>query len=239
MQGVAQINTAQNRINKRLQQGNENFKDNDAAVERQRDNAADTERDNKAGDDFQHNVADGHVGDKTDGQAERFGKERYHFNRDNQGCQSGRNSFGQKGAEIAPFLFPDTDADVEQQRDDGQSADGGQMRRKGKGVGEQAEQVAESDKQKNRKDKRKVFQPFNADVFFQQRGDKFVNGFRYRLGDRGNDGSFAQAEAENKSGNDNRQNHKQAGVGKRDVHAADFDGNNRLNRKLFHWVRHD
>ena len=42
------------------------------------------------------------------------------------------------------------------------------MRRKGKGVGEQAEQVAESDKQKNREDKRKVFQPLDADVFFQQ-----------------------------------------------------------------------
>ena len=158
MQGVAQINTAQNRINKRLQQGNENFKDDNAAVERQRDNAADTESDNKAGDDFQHNVADGHVGDKTDGQAERFGKERYHFNRDDQRRQRGRNSFGQKGTEIAPFLFSDADADIEQQRDDGQSADGGQMRRKGKGVGEQAEQVAESDK-KTVKINEKYFSP--------------------------------------------------------------------------------
>ena len=70
------------------------------------------------------------------------------------------------------------DTDDKQQGNDGQAADGCQVRRKGKSKGKQAENVAESDKQENGKNQVKIFQSFRSDVFLNQPGDKTVYAIR-------------------------------------------------------------
>lgn len=122
MQGIAQINTAQNRINKGLQQSNKNFKHHNRRIKRQRHNPADTQRQHKSGDNLEHNMPDRHVCHQTHCQAERLAQKRNHLNRHDQRSQNQRNSPRQKRPQIAESFLFDADADVKQKRNNRQTS---------------------------------------------------------------------------------------------------------------------
>ena len=112
-------------------------------------------------------MTDSHISHKTNGKTKRLRKEGDHFNRDDKRRQSGRNTARHKCTQIAPFLFMNTDTNIKQKRKQGQPTNSSHMRSEGKRIREQTEQVSESYKKEQSKNKRKVAQSFSAGIFFK------------------------------------------------------------------------
>ena len=232
-QGVPQIDAAQHRINESLKGGNEQFENDDTGAEQHRHRTEHAQTDDKTGNDLEHDVPHRHVGHQSHRQAEGFGKQGNGLYRHDQRRQHQRNASGHKRAQIPPFPLADADRNVKQQRRDRQRAHRRCMRSKGKGIRKQSQNVAEGDKQKDRKDETEIFQPLGTDIFLHQIGDKTVSAFGQRLRQSGNDGAPPQAKRKQKRRRRHRQQHKQRGVGKRNVDVAGLKRNNRLDNKLF------
>src|SRR6185369_6471299 len=236
MQRVVQIEAAQDGEDVSLQHGDEELEADEHDDEDQGADAGETHQDDEAREHLQHGVADQHVEEKTNRQADRADEIGNDLDRDQQRQHEYRRAGRREQAQEADAVLGDAD--------DGDADEHGQRQCQGdddlagdrEAVRDHPQHVAKQDEDEQREDERKVFLAFAADVLAHQIGDEVVAQFAQRLQPAGDQGPAVGAQGHHQHDRRHGDNHPQRRIGERQVDLAEFDRDQVEDFELMNWT---